>query len=120
MNGETLVTLNEGKTIIPFLVDDEELSCNLIVLEKQQVGSRSGGQAGLVVGLADGLVESQCQILLLIVENLHISKRELAERIGISIAAIDNNIKTLKNRGVLRRVGPDKGGYWEVVDGSHE
>ena len=57
-----------------------------------------GHQAGLV----DGLVESQRQILLLITENPHISKRELAERIGISATAIDKNIKTLKNREVLR------------------
>lgn len=95
-----------------------------IVLDKQQVGSRSGHQAGLVAGLVDGLVdglvESQRQILLLIAENPHFSKRELAERIGISTTAIDKNIKTLKNRGVLRRVGPDKGGFWEVVDGDHE
>lgn len=91
-----------------------------IVLDKQQVGSRSGYQPGLVDGLVDGLAESQRQILLLITETPHISKRELAERIGISTTAIDKNIKTLKNRGVLRRVGPDKGGYWEVVGDSHE
>lgn len=66
------------------------------------------------------MVESQRQILLLIAEHPHISKRELAERIGISTTAIDKNIKTLKNRGVLRRLGPDKGGFWEVVDGDHE
>lgn len=120
MNGEILLTLNERKTLVPFLLDDKERLCHLIVLDKQQVGSRSGHQAGLVERLADGLAESQHQILLLLTENPHISKRELAERIGISTTAIDKNIKTLKNREVLRRVGPDKGGYWEVVDGSHE
>jgi len=71
---------------------------NPIVLDKQQVGSRSGSQTGLVDGLVDGLVESQRQILLLITENPHIAKRELAERIGISATAIDKNIKTLKKQ----------------------
>lgn len=69
-----------------------------IVLDKQQVGSRSGHQDGLVERLVDGLAESQRQILLLITENPHISKRELAERIGISTTAIDKNIKTLKKQ----------------------
>ncbi len=72
---------------------------------------------GLADGLVDGLVESQRQILLLIAENPRISKREMAERIGISTTAIDKNIATLKNKNYLRRVGQDKSGYWEVLKG---
>ena len=73
---------------------------------------------GLADGVADGLAESQRQILLLITENPRISKREMAERIGISTTAIDKNIATLKNKNYLRRVGEDKSGYWEVLKGS--
>ena len=25
------------------------------------------------------------------------------------------NIKKLQNQGLIRRVGPDKGGFWEVI-----
>ena len=32
-----------------------------------------------------------------------------------STTAIDKNLKKLKQIGILRRVGPDKGGHWEVV-----
>jgi predicted HTH transcriptional regulator len=75
---------------------------------------------GLVGRLADGLAESQRRMLELIAENPRISKREMAERIGISTTAIDKNIAALKTRGLLTRIGTHKGGHWKVVDDHHE
>ena len=69
-------------------------------------------------GLVEGLVENQKRILKLIQTNSHISKKELANKIGISSTAIDKNITSLKKKGLLRRVGPDKGGHWEVIEKS--
>lgn len=69
----------------------------------------------LVEGLVEGLAESQKKILELIKDNPTISKKELAEAIKISTTAIDKNIKTLKDKGLIKRVGPDKGGYWQIV-----
>ena len=43
--------------------------------------------------LGKGLVDSQKKILKLVEQNLSISKREMAKRIGISTTAIDKNIK---------------------------
>lgn len=62
------------------------------------------------------LVESQLKILILIKEKPGVSKRELSEIIGLSSTAVDKNIAKLKSLGVLKRTGPDKGGYWEVVE----
>lgn len=39
---------------------------------------------------------------------------ELAKTIGISTRAVEKNIKNLQQKSRLRRVGPDKGGHWEV------
>lgn len=71
---------------------------------------------GLVERLVEGLVENQQKILALVRDKPHISKREMSERIGISSTAIDKNIKTLKKKGLLKRIGPAKGGYWKVVE----
>jgi len=72
-------------------------------------------QKGLAEGLVERLAESQKIILKLIKENPYISKKELSKTIGISTTAIDKNITRLKKKGVLKRIGPDKGGYWKVV-----
>ena len=43
------------------------------------------------------------------------TQAELAERLSLSVKAIEKNIKALKAGDRLRRIGPDKGGRWEVV-----
>jgi len=70
---------------------------------------------GLVEELVEGLVESQKKILDLVKKLPSISKKELAGHVGISETAVDKNIAQLKKKRLLRRVGPDKGGHWELV-----
>ena len=70
---------------------------------------------GLVERLVEGLVGNQKKIIKLIKDNAAISKKELSHKIGISTTAIDKNISQLKKKGLLRRVGPDKGGHWEII-----
>ena len=60
------------------------------------------------------LAESQLKILLLIEENPTITKKGLSNILKISTTAIDKNILKLKNMHLIKRVGPDKGGHWEV------
>lgn len=45
-----------------------------------------------------------------------VTMSELANATGLSLAAIKKNIRKLKDSNLLRRVGPDKGGHWEVVE----
>ena len=42
--------------------------------------------------------------------------RELAEATGLSVDGVNWNIRKLKSAGRLRRIGPDKGGRWEVMN----
>jgi ATP-dependent DNA helicase RecG len=69
----------------------------------------------LVDRLVDGLVENQQNILKVIKTNPRVSKKQMAEIIGISTTAIDKNIEKLKKLGLLKRVGSPKSGYWEVT-----
>ena len=43
------------------------------------------------------------------------TETELAEAIGISKRNIEENIKKIKEMGILVRNGSDRKGYWEVV-----
>lgn len=55
------------------------------------------------------------KILDVIVTNPEITAVELAEKVGLTVKGIQWNIKRLKEAGRLRRIGPDKGGHWEVI-----
>jgi len=54
-------------------------------------------------------------IISLIRENPSITHDELSEQLGRARSTIIEQISKLKALGRLRRVGPDKGGHWEVV-----
>jgi len=42
-----------------------------------------------------------------------ISRKEIAEKFGVNESAVQKRLDSLKKKGVLRRVGPDKGGRVE-------
>ncbi len=70
----------------------------------------------LVERLVAGLVENQKKIVTLMLKNPTVTIKEMAEAIGISTTAIDKNITKLKEKEIIRRVGGDKGGSWEIVE----
>ena len=61
------------------------------------------------------LKENRIAILRLIVEDPYISKTDIANTLGISYTAVGSNIKAMRGK-YLRRVGPDKGGFWEIIE----
>ena len=60
--------------------------------------------------------KSSQKIIELITENHTITTQEMANRLGISRRAIAKATAILQNNGIIRRIGPDKGGYWEVIE----
>ena len=61
------------------------------------------------------LTERQEEILNLIEQNNKISRKQLSDILNINPSAIQKHINKLKQKGLLKRIGPDKGGYWEVI-----
>ncbi len=61
-------------------------------------------------------LKSSQKILELISVSPSITISEIADRLGMTTRGVDKNIKRLKEQGVIRRVGPDKGGHWEVIE----
>lgn len=71
-------------------------------------------KAGLKTSLKTNLKTSQ-KILDLVRQNSKITAEELAQTTGLSLAGVKYNLNKLKKEHVLKRVGPDKGGHWEVL-----
>jgi ATP-dependent DNA helicase RecG len=53
---------------------------------------------------------------MLIKENPKISREQLSKKLNINPLAVQRHIEKLKEKSVLERVGPDKGGYWEIKE----
>lgn len=60
--------------------------------------------------------EKRLQIIIeKMVKNNKITSPELAEELNVNQKTIKRDINKLKKQRKIRRVGPDKGGYWEVI-----
>jgi ATP-dependent DNA helicase RecG len=80
-------------------------------MEKYQseLGVRLGEKLGV------GLGENEKKVIELIRKNPQITIDKLAEKLNISTTAVENNIRKLKQKKVLKRIGY-RGGYWEVME----
>ncbi len=75
--------------------------------------SRQGAQDG---GREKSKEKGKEKILALLSANPHATTADLIAETGLSVSGVEKNIRELKAAGRLRRVGPDKGGHWEVVE----
>ena len=55
------------------------------------------------------------RILSMLTDHPEATIADLAAVIGVSDRTIERNLKTLQGQNHIRRIGPDKGGRWEVV-----
>lgn len=49
-------------------------------------------------------------------DNPSISRAEIAMALGIHESSIKRRLESLISNDRIRRIGPDKGGHWEVID----
>ena len=101
--------------------DDVVSSTIIFYFERDDVCSSVSDTQG---GTQDGTMETTPQkssqkssqkVLELISVDDKITTQEMADKLEISRRAVAKTIAKLQSVGILRRVGPDKGGHWEIV-----
>lgn len=60
------------------------------------------------------LTSRETKILLLIKKDNSVSRKTIAQNLGISTATVARDIDSLKNKGIIERLGGDRGGYWKI------
>jgi len=99
----------------PYPMTDDKEKHRRSIGEASEKHRRSIGEASEKQRKAD-LNDTQQKIVKLLSENPQLSAVKLAEKIGVASRNIENNIKMLKEYGILIRHGSPKNGYWEIVD----
>lgn len=80
-----------------------------VVFTRIAINKNLGVNLGVKLGV------NEHKILSAIQENPNITIIQLAEKIGISTTSIENNLKKLKTKQVIKREGADKTGYWKII-----
>jgi len=80
---------------------------------KIQLGNRLGDRLGNIS--VETSVKTSVEILNLLAENPRTTLAQIASKVGRTPRAIEMAVAKLQKEGRLRRVGPKKGGHWEVL-----
>ena len=48
-------------------------------------------------------------------KNPHATMMDIASQVGYSRRWVAKTIKILQEQNIIKRVGPNKGGYWEII-----
>lgn len=69
---------------------------------------------GLQTRFTEEAKKTANKIVELIVQKENITTGQMANILGITRQAVAKHIKRLQEQGIIKRVGPDYGGYWET------
>ena len=62
------------------------------------------------------LTEIQQKIITAIKQNQFFSQTEIAKELSLARETVNRNMKKLQEQGIIKRIGADKNGHWEVIE----
>lgn len=65
--------------------------------------------------VTDKVTDAEKALLELLIENPALTYAALAGKLGISRKSVSSRIKSLKEKGIIRRIGSDTKGSWEII-----
>lgn len=65
--------------------------------------------------VTERVTDAEKALLTLLLEDPVLTYAALAERLGVSCKSVSTKMKSLKAKGIIRRIGSDTKGYWEII-----
>ena len=97
----------------------EQVKVNTVEKSSEKSSQKSDLKSDLKSSLKSDLkssLKSDLKILEMIRNNPYITIPELCEQTVMSRSGIKKVLGKLKNKNLIRRIGPDKGGHWEIIE----
>lgn len=97
------------------------------VLENSRGNVQENGRKSVRVNVLENVLEDVLEkyalkstqtiakVLNTIIEKPDITSMAIAEKLSITDRTVRRSINYLKKNGIIKRVGPDKGGYWKLI-----
>ena len=65
-------------------------------------------------GVTEKVTEKEQEILSLLIEDPAYTYSALSDKLGISRKTVSLRIQSLKSKGIIKRIGSDTKGYWDI------
>ena len=101
----------ESTPFVEFMLEILKESLTDYIQQSNKLGDRLGDKLG---DAYYKLSKNRKMILNSIHQNSKITISELSKLLSISTTAVENNLKYLKENNLLKRVGSDNSGSWEI------
>ncbi len=75
----------------------------------EKMSEKTAGDVGENTSVSENIIS-------MIIDDNEISANKIARKLNLASRTIERHIEKLKAVGRLRRIGPDKGGHWEVIE----
>ena len=96
-------TIHPGDIMIKFTAPEDRV----VRLNKQFTDNLSDN-------LSDKLSDKEQKTLELLLEDPGYTALQLAEKLHVSRVSVTKYLKTLKQKGIIERIGSDRSGYWKI------
>lgn len=123
----------------PTITDDDMFRIRLNIAESKQAEMAMGSTANGKIDVQDGTINvtinvlekianklTERQRLILqrllatgrqnVLENVLETSASLAQYFQVDARTIRRDLNALQSQGIIRRVGPDRGGHWEIIE----
>ena len=114
----TVIT-DEDRTFFRITIPCHEAAGNIIADIAHKDGTLKASKRSALKSAPETALESAPETALQIIDeirnNPNITLSEIARNLGVSRRWIATNIKHLQDKGFVKRVGPNKGGHWEII-----
>jgi len=77
-------------------------------------GSEKSSEKGSEKSSEKGSEKSSEKVIGAIKKNPSVSAQDLSKILGITSRAVEKHLSRLKKGGIIKRIGPDRGGRWEI------
>ena len=114
----TVIT-DEDRTFFRITIPCHKAAGNIIADIVHKDNSLKASKRSALKSAPETALESAPETALQIIDeirnNPNITLSEIAVNLGVSRRWIATNIKHLQDKGIVKRVGPNKGGHWEII-----
>lgn len=92
-----------------------ELPQNVVVSSRDVIGNVVVNSQDVIGNVVVNPLDRLQTILNMLKQDNTLSAAQIAEKLSMNIRTIQRDLTKLKQRGMINHVGPDKGGYWEIL-----